>query len=71
MRQRLRYSPKKAYHNTSIEELMDSIGIAKSVLYYYFKRKEALFATIIEMGVSSFIAMLKEAIREESDIRGR
>ncbi|GFP36224.1 hypothetical protein HKBW3S43_02012, partial [Candidatus Hakubella thermalkaliphila] len=50
---------------------MDSIGIAKSVLYYYFKRKEALFATIIEMGVSSFIAMLKEAIREESDIRGR
>lgn len=62
---------KKGYHNTSIEELMDSIGIAKSVLYYYFKSKEELFATIIEMGVSSFIAMLKEAIREESDIRGR
>src|SRR5207247_621254 len=38
----------RGYHATSIAEIGERAGIAKSVLYHYFESKSALYETIVE-----------------------
>ncbi|MCY9501341.1 TetR/AcrR family transcriptional regulator [Paenibacillus larvae] len=37
-----------AYHATSIQEIVDTAGIAKGSLYFYFKSKEDLLLSLLK-----------------------
>lgn len=39
---------KKGYHDTSMQEIADTIGINKAALYFYFKSKADLYLEIVE-----------------------
>src|SRR5476651_1335469 len=36
------------YDKTSMQDIMDALGIAKGTIYHYFKSKEALLEVVIE-----------------------
>lgn len=38
----------KEYTKTTLQDVMDALGIAKGTIYHYFKSKEALFKAVIE-----------------------
>jgi AcrR family transcriptional regulator len=38
----------KTYENTSMQDVMDQLGIAKGTIYHYFKSKEELLAAVVE-----------------------
>ena len=48
----------KGYDATSIEEITDTVGVAKGTLYYHFSSKEEIFNFLIEEGVK----LLKNSI---------
>lgn len=37
----------KGYYNTSVEDIVDRMGVAKGLFYYYFKTKEDLVEAIV------------------------
>ena len=37
----------KGYENTSVADIIDTVGIAKGTFYHYFKSKEALLDEIV------------------------
>ncbi len=39
---------KKSYNETTMQDVMDTLNIAKGTIYHYFKSKEALFEAVIE-----------------------
>ena len=42
----------KGFKGTSLQEVADRVGIHKSTLFHYFKNKEELLLTILEIGIS-------------------
>ena len=48
----------KGYDATSIEEITETVGVAKGTLYYHFSSKEEIFDFLIEEGVK----LLKNSI---------
>lgn len=50
----------KGYYTTSINQIAESAGIAKGLLYNYFKSKEDLLTTIIENGLHELADTLDE-----------
>jgi AcrR family transcriptional regulator len=42
----------KGYHNTSMQDLADALGIQKASLYYYVESKEELLLRLLERGSS-------------------
>jgi AcrR family transcriptional regulator len=46
----------QGYHNTSMQDLADALGLQKGSLYYYIESKEALLRQLLERA-TSFLAM--------------
>jgi AcrR family transcriptional regulator len=46
----------QGYHNTSMQDLADALGMQKGSLYYYIESKEALLRQLLERA-TSFLAM--------------
>lgn len=42
----------KGYHGTILDEVAKKAGITKAALYYYFRSKEQIISTIMNMGVA-------------------
>lgn len=55
----------KGYENTSINEIVNEIGIAKGTLYYYFKTKEEMYDSIIERFCENLIDIAKKIVNEK------
>jgi TetR/AcrR family transcriptional regulator len=55
----------RGFHGTSIREIAEVAGITKPVLYYYFKNKEQLYATLIENAYVYMLGNLEEILAEE------
>ena len=53
----------KGYDGTSVDEIVEKIGVAKGTFYYYFKTKEELFHEIINEGVEKLYQLMEEAIK--------
>lgn len=51
----------KGYHNTSMQDLADALGLKKGSLYYYIKSKEELLCRLLET-VTSFLAVQIDGI---------
>jgi len=57
----------KGYHPTTIEEISETVDLAKGTIYLYFPSKEALFLAVIEDGVQRMVELIDEA----ANLRGR
>ncbi len=52
----------KGYEQTSVNEIIEKVGIAKGTFYYYFKSKNELLDEVIERGTYLQIKQLKMII---------
>jgi AcrR family transcriptional regulator len=52
----------RGYHATSIAEIGERAGIAKSVLYHYFDSKAALYEAIIEAQTGALLERVADAV---------
>lgn len=56
---------RKSYDHTSIQDVMDALGIAKGTVYHYFRSKEelleAVVASVVDESVENMTKVLKTA----------
>ncbi len=50
----------KGYHNTSMQDLADALGVQKGSLYYYIESKEELLRRLLERAASFLGARIDE-----------
>lgn len=62
----MRSFSQKGYRATSIQDIADSLGIAKGSLYFYFKSKEDLLASIIRQHVTEMMEDFWSTVRDTS-----
>lgn len=56
----------KEYDQTTMQDVMDALGIAKGTIYYYFKSKEELLEAVIEDLVDTNTAHMQKVVDEAS-----
>ena len=54
----------KEYDKTTMQDVMDYLGIAKGTIYHYFESKEALFGAVIENIVDTNIEHMQTLIQD-------
>src|SRR5262249_29229157 len=52
----------RGYEQTSMQDVMAQVGIAKGTIYHYFASKDALLEAVIEMLVEESVAGLGEMV---------
>jgi AcrR family transcriptional regulator len=62
---------RKGYNNTTIAEIMESVGITKPSFYYYFKNKKDLYLTCLGSIFDAFSKRSLDSIRREKTPLGR
>ena len=55
------------YHTTSVADIVERLGVAKGVFYWYFESKEALFLEVLERAQRDLRGAHEVAIAEEAD----
>lgn len=53
---------KRGYLGVSLQEIAESAGVSKSLIFYYFKNKKELYEELIKKSVELILAKLKEVI---------
>lgn len=53
---------KSGYRGVSLQEIAETAGISKSLIFYYFKDKKELYEELIKKSVDLVLIKLKEAI---------
>ncbi|MBT3189153.1 MAG: TetR/AcrR family transcriptional regulator [Anaerolineae bacterium] len=56
----------KGYEKTTMQNVMDAVGIAKGTIYHYFKSKEDLLEAVIEQSVVEYLAGMQTTLDESS-----
>lgn len=54
----------KEYSKTTMQDIIDTLGIAKGTIYHYFKSKEAILEAVIEDIVEENIKHMRNLIKE-------
>lgn len=54
----------KNYDNTTIQDVMEKLGVAKGTIYHYFKSKEELLIAVIDQSVEDYIAGMQNVLDE-------
>lgn len=62
----IRLFARKGYHATSIQEIVDELGIAKGSLYFYFKSKEDLLVSIYKYYIDLISKQVSELQQDEN-----
>lgn len=57
----------KGFHAASIHEIARSAELAVGTLYFYFKSKMEIFATLQEEGLALLAAGIRQAVADETD----
>lgn len=57
----------KGFQNTSVQNIMDKIGVAKGGFYYYFDTKESILDALVDMNINKLAANFLE-IENRSDL---
>ncbi len=52
----------KGYAATSVRELVESAGVTKPVLYYYFKSKEGIYLALMQEALGNFHQVAEQAL---------
>jgi len=63
---------KKGYENTSVDDIVDRMGVAKGLFYYYFKTKDDVLDMIIDRILDESVAAMEQAAsRADLDAIGK
>lgn len=52
----------KGYAATPVQEITDTAGVNKALLYYYFEDKRALYVALMDDGIAAFSAVVDAAL---------
>jgi AcrR family transcriptional regulator len=52
----------KGYHETTVDEIAQAMGVAKGTIYYNFENKEDLYVSVVQAGVALFGQQLQQAV---------
>ncbi|MGD0818413.1 MAG: TetR/AcrR family transcriptional regulator [Methanomassiliicoccales archaeon] len=55
----------KGFENTSIDDIVQRIGVAKGLFYYYFKSREELLAAIVDRILNEMERVVIQATKKE------
>jgi AcrR family transcriptional regulator len=55
----------KGFENTSIDDIVQRVGVAKGLFYYYFKSKEELLAAIVDRILGEMEKVVTDATKKE------
>jgi AcrR family transcriptional regulator len=55
---------RKGYAGTTVREIVESAGVTKPVLYYYFNNKEGIYIDLMREGFSRFDSLLYATMEE-------
>jgi AcrR family transcriptional regulator len=58
---------KQGYHGTSVDQIVDSVGVGKGVFYWYFPSKEQFFASLVQGAWRDLRSLQEVVIGEEVD----
>lgn len=61
----------KGFSETSIQDIVDSLGVTKGTFYYYFKSKEQLLMDIHLRYIDELLNRQQEIIENEQSCRGK
>jgi TetR/AcrR family transcriptional regulator len=61
----------KDYHEVTVDEIADLVGLSKGTLYLYFENKEHLFISIIKEKTDELLSGMSKAIRGEDPYEKR
>jgi AcrR family transcriptional regulator len=53
---------RKGYENTTMQDVMATLLIAKGTVYHYFKSKEALLEAVVDDMVSEYLAVVEKSL---------
>lgn len=67
----LHHFSEKGYAGTSIREIIESAGVTRPVLYYYFENKEDLFRRLVEMKFAEYVGQVRDVIDRYQNTRER
>ncbi len=56
---------KKGYEETSVNDILKQIGIAKGTFYHHFKSKEDVLNTFLDLYFKQFAQYMKQLIQDE------
>jgi AcrR family transcriptional regulator len=57
----------KGYDATSVREIVETAGVAKPTLYYYFRSKEGLAQTLLTVPLSNLVSTLRQIVTTADD----
>lgn len=57
----------RGYEQTSVNAILEKVGVAKGTFYHYFKSKEALLDSLIERMTDQIIVLIEEVV-EHADL---
>jgi AcrR family transcriptional regulator len=61
----------RGYDATSLQEIADAMGVRKANVYYYFKTKDAILVTLLEVLTAPVGRLLDEVEAEQDLVRRR
>lgn len=62
----------KGYENTSVDDIVGRMGVAKGLFYYYFSSKEDVLARLIDLMISDNVALFDHiSARKDLDTMGK
>ena len=57
----------KGPHETTIDEIAQRAGVAKGTVYLYFKNKDSLLASLMQVGLDAFDSAVRRRVAGHSD----
>lgn len=60
----------KGYENTSIDDIVRRVSVAKGLFYYYFPKKESILAAIADQFVEEVTIQFPDGLSGSADLRG-
>jgi AcrR family transcriptional regulator len=57
----------RGYEATSVREIVEKAGVAKPTLYYYYRSKEGLARSLVDVPLAGLVALLRQIVATEKD----
>ena len=57
----------KGYESVGVQEIVDTAGITKPTMYYYFKSKQGLLECLLQEGGTRILNAMREAVQMEGE----
>ena len=59
------------YYNTSVQDIVDKVGLSKGAIYHHFESKEEILKAVLERRARHTYKRYDAAVREERDLTGK